>query len=62
MGLKHLKEGTIRNLFSGRPEYYIAGAVIVLSTLIGIFRHNNLKDIFSEIQPWVYGVLMYLWC
>jgi len=60
MALKHLKDGTIRNLFSGRPEYYVAGAVIVLSTLIGLYRQNNVKDIFSELQPWVYGVLMYL--
>ncbi len=59
MTLRHLKAGTIKNLFSGRVEYYVIGIVISLGIVIGLLRNNEMKNIFAEIQPWVYGLLMY---
>ena len=58
--IKHLREKQVKNLFGGRIEYYIAGAVVITGLIVALWNKNDPKLIISEIQIYVYMFLVYL--
>lgn len=60
LAIRHIRSGTITQLWGGRWEYWVLLGVTTWGVAVGWSRGNPLKEVFSEYQTVVYAFLMFV--